>query len=61
MWRSYSPTWVDWGIFAGTIGFFLLLFFTFLRVLPFIPLSEVKELKHELTSGHGAHPSREER
>jgi molybdopterin-containing oxidoreductase family membrane subunit len=46
--RGYSPTFVDWGIFIGTIGFFLLLFLTFLRLFPFIPVSEVKELAHEL-------------
>jgi Ni/Fe-hydrogenase subunit HybB-like protein len=46
-WRSYSPTVVDWSLFVGTIGFFLLLFLTFLRVFPFIPVSEVKELAHE--------------
>lgn len=48
MWQAYSPTWVDWGIFLGTFGFFFLLFLGFLRILPFIPLAEVKELKHEL-------------
>jgi Ni/Fe-hydrogenase subunit HybB-like protein len=47
-WRGYRPTVVDWSLFVGTIGFFLLLFLTFLRVLPFIPAAEVKELAHEL-------------
>ena len=47
-WRAYSPTWVDISLFAGTIGFFLLLFMVFLRLVPFIPLAEVKELKHEI-------------
>ena len=47
-WRGYHPTIVDWGLFVGTMGFFLLLFLTFLRVLPFIPVAEVKELAHEL-------------
>ena len=36
---------MDWAIFAGTGGFFMLLF---LRFFPFIPVSEVKELNHEL-------------
>ncbi len=48
-WHGYSPTYVDWAIFAGTGGFFLLLFLLFLRFFPFIPVSEVKELNHELT------------
>ena len=47
-WRSYSPTVVDWALFAGTGGFFLVLFLLFLRHLPFIATSEVKELAHEL-------------
>jgi Ni/Fe-hydrogenase subunit HybB-like protein len=44
---DYAPTWVDWGIFFGTISFFSLLFMLFLRFLPFVPLAEVKELNHE--------------
>lgn len=47
-WNDYSPTWVDWGIFVGTMCLFLLLFMTFLRLVPFIPLTEVRELRHEL-------------
>ncbi|HVK88677.1 MAG TPA: NrfD/PsrC family molybdoenzyme membrane anchor subunit [Kofleriaceae bacterium] len=47
-WHSYSPTWVDLGIFAGTIGFFSLLFLIFLRLLPFVATSEMKELRREL-------------
>lgn len=49
-WRPYHPTVVDWSLFVGTIGFFLLLFMAFLRLVPFIPVSEVKEQNHEL--GH---------
>jgi Ni/Fe-hydrogenase subunit HybB-like protein len=55
-WEAYSPTWVDLGIFGGTICFFLLLFLTFLRFIPFVSASEVKELRHELESEqHGSH------
>jgi molybdopterin-containing oxidoreductase family membrane subunit len=46
-WGDYSPTWVDLGIFGGTLCFFLLLFMSFLRLFPFIPISELKELSHE--------------
>lgn len=49
-WHAYHPTLVDWGIFTGTLGFFSLLFLIFLRTIPFIPLSEVKELRHELSA-----------
>jgi Ni/Fe-hydrogenase subunit HybB-like protein len=47
-WHAYSPTIVDVGIFAGTIGFFSLLFLLFLRLLPFVAASEMKELRREL-------------
>ncbi|MGE3547428.1 MAG: NrfD/PsrC family molybdoenzyme membrane anchor subunit, partial [Kofleriaceae bacterium] len=47
-WGDYSPTWVDVGIFVGTLGFFSLLFLTFLRLVPFIAVSEMKELRAEL-------------
>ncbi|WP_437751345.1 NrfD/PsrC family molybdoenzyme membrane anchor subunit [Sorangium sp. So ce1389] len=48
-WHAYRPTWVDLSMFAGTISFFLLLFLIFLRLFPFIPVAEVKELNHELS------------
>jgi Ni/Fe-hydrogenase subunit HybB-like protein len=48
MWHAYAPTVVDWGILAGTIGLFSLLFVLFLRWVPVIPTAEVRELNHEL-------------
>ncbi|XXT14461.1 NrfD/PsrC family molybdoenzyme membrane anchor subunit [Sorangium sp. So ce429] len=48
-WHAYRPSWVDISMFAGTISFFLLLFLIFLRLFPFIPVAEVKELNHELS------------
>ncbi|HSN97024.1 MAG TPA: NrfD/PsrC family molybdoenzyme membrane anchor subunit, partial [Candidatus Nanopelagicales bacterium] len=48
MWETFTPSWVDIGLFVGTIGFFSLLFLIFLRLFPFIPVAEVKELNHEL-------------
>ncbi len=42
-WGSYTPTWVDIGILTGTMGFFSLLFLVALRLLPFVPVSELKE------------------
>jgi molybdopterin-containing oxidoreductase family membrane subunit len=44
-WGNYSPTWVDIGILAGTFGFFALLFIGFLRLLPFVPVTELKEAR----------------
>jgi molybdopterin-containing oxidoreductase family membrane subunit len=52
-WESYSPTWVDLGIFGGTVCFFLFLFALFLRFIPFVSAAEVKELRHDL-AGHAA-------
>lgn len=53
-WESYSPTWVDIGILSGTIGFFSLLFLLFLRLVPFVSATEMKELRHEMA--HEEHP-----
>lgn len=46
-WHQYAPTWVDLGILTGTFCFFGLLFLAFLRLVPFVPVSELKELAHE--------------
>jgi Ni/Fe-hydrogenase subunit HybB-like protein len=49
-WANYHPTWVDFSIFFGTWGFFGTLFLLFLKLVPAIALSEVKELRHELSA-----------
>src|SRR5512139_2873434 len=41
-WGMYSPTWVDWAIFIGSIGLFLTLLFVFIRVLPMISIFEMR-------------------
>jgi Ni/Fe-hydrogenase subunit HybB-like protein len=48
MWHWYAPSWVDWSILAGTIGFFGFLFLLFLRFIPAVPISDLKKLHHEL-------------
>ncbi len=45
---SYAPTIVDLGIFVGTLGFFSFLFLLFLRLIPFVAATEMKELRHEM-------------
>ncbi|TMA30319.1 MAG: hydrogenase [Deltaproteobacteria bacterium] len=50
-WAMYYPTWVDLSLLAGTIGFFGTLFLLFLKFIPAIALSEVKELRHEMAHG----------
>jgi molybdopterin-containing oxidoreductase family membrane subunit len=48
IWRIYGPTWVDISLYLGTLGFFLWAFLLFLRFLPAVSVTEVKELRHEL-------------
>jgi len=51
-WKDYAPTWVDLSLFIGTIGLFSTLFLLFLKFVPAVALTEVKELRHELAE-HG--------
>src|SRR5436190_12554767 len=46
-WGWYSPTFWDWATFFGSIGLFLTLLFLFIRFLPVISISEVRELISE--------------
>ncbi len=43
-WTMFSPTFVDIGIFVGTIGIFFTLFLTFTRFFPVLALNEVKTI-----------------
>ena len=43
-WSMYTPTWVEVGIFAGTFGLFMFLFFLFAKYLPVVNMFEVKTL-----------------
>ena len=43
-WSMYSPTWVEVGIFVGTMGIFMTLFLLFARFLPVIAVAEVKAI-----------------
>jgi len=43
-WVMFYPSWVDVGVFIGSIGVFFTLFLLFLRVLPAIAMAEVKLL-----------------
>lgn len=49
-WHIYVPTWVDWGILAGSVGLFGFLFLLFLRFVPSVAISEVKSLRIELSA-----------
>jgi molybdopterin-containing oxidoreductase family membrane subunit len=41
-WTMYHPTFIEMGIFVGTIGLFFTLFLVFARVFPVIALNELK-------------------
>jgi Ni/Fe-hydrogenase subunit HybB-like protein len=58
-WELYAPTWVDWSIFAGTIGLFSTLFLLFMKLVPAVAVMEVKELRAELAHDPTAHPAGE--
>lgn len=46
-WRVFLPTFWDWSLLFGSLGFFLFLFLIFSRVLPVISMHEVSLLCHE--------------
>ena len=39
----YSPTWVEWSVFAGCISFFILLYMIFTKVFPIVSIWEIRE------------------
>ena len=43
-WSMFSPTFVDIGIFVGTIGFFFVLFLLYSRTFPVIAQAELKSI-----------------
>ena len=48
-WTMFSPTWVDIGIFVGTLGFFFLLFLLYARSFPMIAQAEVKGVREQMS------------
>ena len=53
-WDMYRGTIWDWGLYLGTIGFFLCLMFLFVRFVPMIAMFEMKHLLPE-SKIKGAH------
>ncbi len=49
-WGMFWPTFWDWSLFIGTLGFFTFLFLMFCRTLPVISIFEMRELVHQ--EGH---------
>jgi len=55
-WGYFTPTWVDLGLFFGSVGLFLTLVLLFCRFLPTIAVSETKAVLEGSQPGHrGAH------
>jgi Ni/Fe-hydrogenase subunit HybB-like protein len=54
-WGRYSPTVWDYATFVGTLGLFTMLIFLFVRGLPAIAISEMRELVHEDSHGVEGH------
>jgi molybdopterin-containing oxidoreductase family membrane subunit len=51
-WTMFSPTFVDIGIFIGTVGFFFVLFLLYSRGFPVIAQAEVKSILKASGSWH---------
>ncbi len=45
-WADYRSTFWDWSLYLGSFGLFATLFFLFIRLLPSIASTEIKELAH---------------
>lgn len=53
----FSPTVWDFGMFLGTIGFFIFMLMLFIRFLPMITIFEIKEMNHHLKHLKNGKPS----
>lgn len=55
-WAMFTPTWVDFGMLAGSFGLFFTLFLLFCRFLPMVAIAEVKTV---MPQAHvNAHPTK---
>ena len=50
-WGMYQGTLWDWALFAGSLGLFAALMFLFIRFVPMISMTEMKELVFEQRAG----------
>jgi len=51
-WSMFSPTYIDIGIFIGTIGFFFVLFLLYARTFPVIAQAELKTILKSSGENH---------
>jgi molybdopterin-containing oxidoreductase family membrane subunit len=50
-WAMYSPSWVEVGLFMGTIGLFFTLFLIFAKLAPVVAIAEIKSIFKITTKG----------
>ena len=43
-WSYYTPTWVEIGLFIGSLGLFFTLYLIFVRVAPVVAIAEIKSI-----------------
>ena len=43
-WSMFYPTWVDIGVYVGTIGLFFVFYMAYVRYFPVLAISEVKTI-----------------
>jgi Ni/Fe-hydrogenase subunit HybB-like protein len=55
MWGRYAPTFWDWATFIGTLGFFTVGFMLFVKFVPMISMSEMRELLPRSAGGRDGH------
>ena len=55
-WGAFVPTFWDWSVFVGTLGFFFALMFLFLRLFPAVSMTEMRALVHEKLLPHREPP-----
>ncbi|MGM5631578.1 polysulfide reductase NrfD [Apibacter raozihei] len=59
-WTMFQPSFVDVGIFVGTIGFFSVLYLLYARTFPVIAQAELKTIVKSSSEGHKKHHSEHE-
>jgi molybdopterin-containing oxidoreductase family membrane subunit len=52
-WIHYGPSFWEWSLFFGSIGLFLTAYLLFVRFMPIISASELKETVEKGEGGHG--------
>ncbi len=57
-WSYYVPTWVEIGLFLGTLGLFFTLFLIFTRVAPVVAIAEVKSILKSSGDQYGGENAR---